>query len=284
MGSPGPDVTSASGAKSAVKPSPRSSAPLAAYACSVSAASPAAPALMKVGNRLAAPRSRSTTPPSWSTPRNSGHFRRTWRVRAVLTPLIWSADATFELKAITPPRWRSRTSATGARVPLQSATITWPARSGRRIRPTIFAARSSSRAVRAPALGQPQRLRGGGRDRRRAAGRGAARVPLLLRRRLLAAARSGRRDQGEGRDQRGQAGGHPVMVARAPDASQPATPPVAGVTCRGARASPTASRTPATQPLRPPGVRRARRGRPAPTTALRRRGRPPASGRGRRSR
>ena len=144
VGSPGPEVTSASGAKSTVKPSPRSSAPLAAYACWVSAGSPAAPALMKVGNRVAAPRSRSTTPPSWSTPRNSGHFRRTWRVSAALTPRTWSAEATLALKAITPPRWRSRTIATGARVPLQSATITWPARSGRRIRPTTFAARSSS--------------------------------------------------------------------------------------------------------------------------------------------
>jgi hypothetical protein len=77
VGSPGPDVTSASGAKSTVKPSSRSSAAPAAYVSCVSPASPAAPVLMKVGNRVAAPRSRSTTPPSWSTPRKSGHLRGT---------------------------------------------------------------------------------------------------------------------------------------------------------------------------------------------------------------
>ena len=121
VGSPGPDVTSASGAKSTVKPSPRSSAAPAAYASCVSVASPAAPVLMNVGNRVAAPRSRSTTPPSWSTPRNSGHVRRTCRVSVLLTALTCSAEATLALKAMTPPRCRSRTIRTGAAGPLPVA-------------------------------------------------------------------------------------------------------------------------------------------------------------------
>ena len=170
VGSPGPDVTSASGAKSTVKPSPRSSAAPAAYASCVSPASPAAPALMKVGNRVAAPRSRSTTPPSWSTPRKSGHLRGTWRVSARLTALTCSAEATLALKAITPPRCRSRTIRTGASVPCQSATMTCPARSGSFIRPTIRAGPVQLGPGGTPPLGQPELLRRRRRDGRRARG------------------------------------------------------------------------------------------------------------------
>ena len=81
VGSPGPEVTSASGAKTTSKPSPRSSAALARWAAVVTCGSRAAPADMKVGKRVASPLTRSTIPPSWSTDRNSGHGRRTARVQ-----------------------------------------------------------------------------------------------------------------------------------------------------------------------------------------------------------
>ena len=111
---------------------------------------------MKVGNRVAARRIRSTTPPSWSTPRKSGHFRRTVaRQRGVDGPDLVQRTTTLESKAITPPRWRSRTSAhRRGRCPRHSATITWPARSGRRIRPTIRRRAVELGAVRPPALDQ----------------------------------------------------------------------------------------------------------------------------------
>ncbi len=147
VGSPGPLVTSASGAKSTVKPRPRSSAPLALAALRVAATSSAAPALMNAGKRVASPWTRSTMPPSWSTDRNIGQRRGTSRSSVRLTERIWAVEAMLSSKAITPPRCNDRTSLTGAAVPDQSATITWPARSGRRIRRTTPAARSSSRAL-----------------------------------------------------------------------------------------------------------------------------------------
>ncbi len=162
VGSPGPEVTSASGANTTSKPRPRSSAALARWAAAVTCGSPAAPADMKVGKRVASPLTRSTMPPSWSTDRKSGHGRRTARSRVALTDRIWPVDATLSEKAITPPRCSWRTICTGAAVPRHSATITCPARSGSDIRPTSRAARSSSACVGPQPSTRPRRSAGVG--------------------------------------------------------------------------------------------------------------------------
>ena len=129
-GSDGPAVTSASGAKSTVKPMPASSPPLAAYTCRVRSGFPAAPALMKVGKLVAPVLTRATRPPSWSTPISTGHGVRPGR-----GPLERPVDAgdlaalvTLPLNGRTPPRCSRSTSALGAPVPAYDATITWPAR------------------------------------------------------------------------------------------------------------------------------------------------------------
>jgi hypothetical protein len=119
-GSADPIVTSASGAKSTLKPIPASSAPLAAYTLRVSASSSAAPLVMNVGNPVAPAVTRCTRPPSWSTPTSSGQPRpscRTDASRARLDRRIWLALATFSLNTMTPPRCSLRTNETGGPVP-----------------------------------------------------------------------------------------------------------------------------------------------------------------------
>ena len=116
--SPSPTVTSASGARTTSKPRPRISAALARAARSVVAASPAAPAAMNDGKSVLGAPTRSTMPPSWSTPRKAGQPRAaTTRSTLRLTRLIWPVEATLLLNAITPPRCSRRTSGAGEAVP-----------------------------------------------------------------------------------------------------------------------------------------------------------------------
>ena len=214
VGSPGPEVTSASGANTTSKPRPRSSAALARWAAAVTCGSPAAPADMKVGKRVASPLTRSTMPPSWSTDRKSGHGRRTARSRVALTDRIWPVDATLSEKAITPPRCSWRTICTGAAVPLHSATITCPARSGSDIRPTSRAARSSSDLRRPPALDEAEALGRRGRGRGRG-GRLAGRGRGLVGCRVAAARRGGQpQREHEGQDAAQHPGSLPAGTLR----------------------------------------------------------------------
>ena len=100
----------------------------------MSAGRSAAPAVMKVGNRVPVV-TRSTIPPSWSTPMVTGKRRpasAAARCRARLLRRTWSVPATFSLNRTTPPRCSRFTRRVGAAVPSYDATITCPARSAQR--------------------------------------------------------------------------------------------------------------------------------------------------------
>ncbi len=231
VGSPGPDVTSASGAKSTVNPRPRSSAPLAAYALRVSAVSSAAPALMKVGNRVAAPRNRSTTPPSWSTPRKSGHFRPARRLSAALTALDLRGRHDVGVERDHAPEVEVADHRHGRGRPAPLGHDQLAGELGQAQAPDQARSPVQLGPVRPPALGQPELLRGAGRGRRgrgrRTAGSRLPSVRLPVRR--LVAAGAGRqgsdeRDRRQRRYRRAPSGAprtrqrdprqHPAMVAR----------------------------------------------------------------------
>ena len=93
-GSSAPIVRSATGEKFRVKPRLRRSADCARIASRVMSASFAAPAAMSGGKSSAAPSSRATGPPSWSTPIATGHPRSpAASARVVVTCPTASASA-----------------------------------------------------------------------------------------------------------------------------------------------------------------------------------------------
>ena len=129
VGSAAPMVTSATGAKTQVKPSCRSSRAVD-RAASVTTCSPvpgsaaiASPASAKAGKSVATPRRWATRPPSWSTPTTAGKDRpssATASLTAAVVASTCSPSTTLSLVTQTPARCRSRTIA-----PASSGSVPW---------------------------------------------------------------------------------------------------------------------------------------------------------------
>ena len=173
-------MTSTVGAKTAVKPTPRSSAPEAAAARRVRSGSSAAPRLMNVGNRVRSPLARSTRPPSWSTPRKTGHGRpasSAASLTAAFSAASWSVVRSGSMTMM-PPRCWSATRPTGGVAPRWAATMTCPAFSSRVRSSTSLAASSSAdRSGSGSCVVPPASAEGVGAGTGAGAGAGSAVVP-----------------------------------------------------------------------------------------------------------
>ncbi|GAA2013005.1 hypothetical protein GCM10009719_24430 [Nocardioides kribbensis] len=128
VGSPAPIVTSATGAKTQVKPRPRSSMASASAAARTTArpgfspAATASPAAAKAGKSVATPERWETSPPSWSTPTTGGKSRPSALTAASTAAVVartCAASTTFSAVTDTPARWCSatRSAATSGSVP-----------------------------------------------------------------------------------------------------------------------------------------------------------------------
>ena len=251
VGSPGPDVTSASGAKSTVKPSPRSSAAPAAYASCVSAgvtSGAGAHEGREPGRRAAQPLDHAALLVDAEEERPlAGDLAGQ---RPVDGPdLLGRGDVGAEGDHAAEVQVADHPHRGVGPLPVGDDDLPGevgqphPADDPRR--PVQLG------PVGTPALGQPELLRRRRRDGRRARGGRALGGPLLVPARVLPVARGQRRDEHEGGSEahqgRGGAGAHHAMVARHHGS----------LTARGGPDAPTASRSRARRPRQLPAAGRA---------------------------
>ncbi len=104
--------TSATGAKSRLTPSARSSSPVALATARARPVSLVAPIWEAPGKSVMSADILDTRPFSWSVPISSGTFLAP-RCRPLVRPTTWPTLFTFCGKRITPPRWYFATTLAG---------------------------------------------------------------------------------------------------------------------------------------------------------------------------